>query len=414
MNLIFHGFTHKVIVGIIVMASMLLITVSCNDDGGSTGPTQEDRDSVSAVKESLSLVFDAGESADGLTGGEDGKITLPSTGEDGVAIAWTSDKPDIIANDGSITQPKGADQRVSLTATISKNGAEETRVFVLTVLGDVPIAEILPRSSVMVGSLQPDNYWTNIFPFSIKVSNASFAGEYRLAVRLASADEPDAAEIRSSVASIARNLSTNPINVLMSFHMDTHLFDTATDWGQAWGDGSALLDKAKAARLQPNTVYKLYAVRPTGDDTVHSVSSFTTDAELTPADLDTLGIADQSFFNFPLDFTDSTGALGHVFTIRQNEPFLFPVGVVNPSAALTIKINSKSLSVCDNTVNDCFPIVDTTHNIFVQTLAAASDKRIFPSIVGGRGFIDSLLSNEKLTYTVALSSTSYSFNMVIE
>ena len=123
MNHVFQG--HGGIAGLIVIVSILLTAVSCNDGGGSTGPTQEDKDSVSAVKESLSLVFDAGESADGVTGGEDGKITLPTTGEDGVAIAWTSDKPDIIANDGSITQPKGADQRVSLTAAISKNGLKK-------------------------------------------------------------------------------------------------------------------------------------------------------------------------------------------------------------------------------------------------------------------------------------------------
>ena len=275
------------------------------------------------------------------------------------------------------------------------------------------IANVLARSSVTVGSLQPDNYWANIFPFSIKVSDASLAGEYRLAARLASADEPDAAEIRSSAASIVRKLSTNSINVLMSFQMDTDLFDATTDWGQAWGDGSALLDKAKAARLQPNTAYKLYAVKLTGDDTVHSLSSFTTDAELTPADLDTLGITDQSFFNFPLDFTNSSGASGDAFTIRKNEPFLFLVGSVNPSTSLTIIINSTSLSDCDNTRNDCFPTV-SHHDIFLQTLIAASDTRVVPLIVGGRGFIDSLLSNEKLTYTVAHSSTSYSFNMIIE
>ncbi len=211
------------------------------------------------------------------------------------------------------------------------------------------------RSTNTVSSLKPDNYWANIFPFSIKVSDTSLAREYRLAVRLASADEPNATEIRSSVASIVRNLSTNPINVLMSFHMDTDLFDAATDWKQGLVEGSTLLDKAKAARLQPNTAYKLYAVKLTGDDTVHSLSSFTTDAELTPADLDTLGITGQAFFNFPLDFTDSNGASGHAFTIRQNEPFLFLVGIVNPTTAFEYTIDSISFTTCDNMANDCFP-----------------------------------------------------------
>ncbi len=275
------------------------------------------------------------------------------------------------------------------------------------------IVNKLARSTNTVSSLKPDNYWANIFPFSIKVSDVSLAGEYRLAVRLASADKPDATKIRSSVATIVRNLSTNSINVLMSFHMDTDLFDAATDWGQTWGDGSVLLDKAKTARLQPETAYKLYAVRLTNDHTVHSLSSFTTDAELTPANLDTLGITEQSFFNFPLDFTDSPGASGDAFTIRQNEPFLFLVGSVNPSTSVSVIINGTIISDCDNTTNDCFPTV-SHHDIFSQSLVAAGDKRVVPLIMGGRGFIDSLLSNEKLTYTASHSSTSYSFNMIIE
>ena len=262
MNLIFHGFTHKVIVGILVMASMLLSAVGCNDGGGSTGPTQEDKDSVSAVKESLSLVFDAGESADGLTGGEDGKITLPSTGEDGVAIAWTSDKPDIIANDGSITQPKGADQRVSLTATISKNGAEETRVFVLTVLGDVPIAEILPRSLETYGhfTLKPDDYRTSIALFSAKLPVGE--REYRMAIRQADQAPPDADAVRTSTATILRKLSAEPINLFMGFHMDTDLFDTATAWTDE--SGGQQLDRCPARWGTPSRRYRLHPLCPGG------------------------------------------------------------------------------------------------------------------------------------------------------
>ena len=275
-------------------------------------------------------------------------------------------------------------------------------------------ANTLARSAVAVGSLQPDSYWANIFPFSIKVTDASLAGEYRLAVRLASADEPEAAEIQSSAATIVRNLSTNSINVLMSFHMDTNLFDKATDWAEGLGEGSTLLDKAKAARLQPNTAYKLYAVKLTGDDTVHPLSSFTTDAELTPADLDTLGITGQAFFNFPLDFTDFPGASGHSFTIRQNEPFLFLVGIVNPATAFEYEINSTAFTTCDSTMNDCFPISSSVHSFYFQTLASPSDTRILPFIAIGRSVSDTLVNNGRLTHIIREGERVYRFNTVVE
>ena len=349
MNLIFQGYFHKAIVGLLAMASMLLIPVSCNDSGGSTGPTQEDRDSVSAVKESLSLVFDAGESADGLTGGEDGKITLPSTGQDGVAITWTSDKPDIIANDGSITQPKGGDQRVSLTATISKNGAEETRVFVLTVLGDVPIAEILPRSLETYGhfTLKPDDYRTNIALFSAKLPVGE--REYRLAIRQADQAAPDADGIRMSAATILRKLSAEPINLFMGFHMDTDLFDTATAWIDESEDSiltDALLD---GARLQEDTAYTLYALAEDGGTEVHKLTDFSTDPY--PAD-DAVG-NDILAFSFPPN--------EYSFVIRNGEPFLYEVMTINHWASVDfLDSDDKPVTQCSNVINLCSSTIRDT------------------------------------------------------
>ena len=344
MNHVFQG--HGGIAGLIAIVSMLLTAVSCNDGGGSTGPTQEDKDSVSAAKKSLSLVFDAGESADGLTGGEDGKITLPTTGEDGVAIAWTSDKPDIIANDGSITQPKGADQRVSLTATISKNGAEETRVFVLTVLGDVPIAEILPRSLETYGhfTLKPDDYRTNIALFSVKLSSGE--REYRLAIRQADQAAPDADAVRTSTATILRKLSAEPINLFMGFHMDTDLFDTATAWTDESEDSiltDALLD---GARLQEDTAYTLYALAEDGGTEVYKLTDFSTDPY--PAD-DAVG-NDILAFSFPPN--------EYSFVIRNGEPFLYEVMMLkNPGSVRFLDSSENTLSQCSNGVDLCLPAI---------------------------------------------------------
>ena len=259
MKQIFQGYAHRGIAGVLVIAGIFLTTVGCSDSAA--GPTQEDKDSVAAVKNSLSLDFDAGENAGGVTGGEDGKITLPTTGQDGVAIAWTSDKPGIITNDGIITRQKEMDQRVSLTATISRNGAEETKVFVLTVLGIFPIAEILPRSLETYGhvTLKPDDYRTNIALFSV-----TGEGEYRLAIRQADQAAPDADGIRRSTAAILRKLSADPINLFMGFHMDTDLFDTATDWTDDSGNSTLTDALLEGARLKANTAYTLYALAEDG------------------------------------------------------------------------------------------------------------------------------------------------------
>ena len=344
MNHVFQG--HGGIAGLIVIVSMLLTAVSCNDGGGSTGPTQEDKDSVSAVKESLSLVFDAGESADGLTGGEDGKITLPTTGEDGVAITWTSDKPDIIANDGSITQPKGGNQRVSLTAAISKNGAEETRVFVLTVLGLAPIAEILPRSLETYGhfTLKPDDYRTNIALFSAKLPSGE--REYRLAIRQADQAAPDAEGIRTSAATILRKLSAEPINLFMGFHMDTDLFDTATAWTDESGASNltdALLD---GARLKADTAYTLYALAEVDGTEVHKLMDFSTDPY--PTD-DAVG-NDVLAFSFPPP--------QYSFVIRNGDPFLYELVMLKISGTFRfLGSGENTLTQCSNVYELCIPAI---------------------------------------------------------
>ena len=404
MNLIFQGYFHKAIVGLLAMASMLLITVSCNDSGGSTGPTQEDRDSVSAVKESLTLNFDAGESADGLTGGEDGKITLPSTGQDGVSITWTSDKPDIIANDGSITQPKGGDQRVSLTATISKNGAEETRVFVLTVLGDVPIAEILPRSLETYGhfSLKPDDYRTNIALFSAKLPSGE--REYRLAIRQADQAAPDADGIRTSTATILRKLSAEPINLFMNFHMDTDLFDTATAWTDESGTSILTDTLLDGARLKADTAYTLYALAEDGGTEVYKLTDFSTDPY--PAD-DAIG---NNFFAFgfpPVQYS---------FVIRNGDPFLYEVVWTKAPATLRFFENSIGLqSTCSNGQDVCTSgsVSAIGALIFINKIDFIDTKSRSTALL--KSVATSLQSGSSYAYGVTVSSLlQHNSNFIVE
>ncbi|QHI73853.1 immunoglobulin-like domain-containing protein [Aminipila terrae] len=59
-------------------------------------------------------------------------LTLPSTGINGTAISWKSGNEAVVSHEGVINPPD-ADTKVTLTATVSKNGIQKTKDFVFTV-----------------------------------------------------------------------------------------------------------------------------------------------------------------------------------------------------------------------------------------------------------------------------------------
>ncbi|WP_158097596.1 immunoglobulin-like domain-containing protein, partial [Gemmiger sp. An194] len=61
-------------------------------------------------------------------------LSLPST-VNGVAVAWTSDNTDVLANDGTIHPVVGKDTTVKLTASYSLNGEAKTQEFTVVVKG---------------------------------------------------------------------------------------------------------------------------------------------------------------------------------------------------------------------------------------------------------------------------------------
>ena len=62
---------------------------------------------------------------------------IDSIGNDGVTITWNSDKEDLISSTGKVTRPEWdrEDVGVELTATLSKDGYEETKRFPVIVIG---------------------------------------------------------------------------------------------------------------------------------------------------------------------------------------------------------------------------------------------------------------------------------------
>ncbi len=91
-----------------------------------------DAEAVTADKNALEITFGGSDSAGSVTQ----NIILSTSGFSGTTIAWESDTPSVIAADGDITRPASGsgDATVILTATISKNGASDTKQFTLTVI----------------------------------------------------------------------------------------------------------------------------------------------------------------------------------------------------------------------------------------------------------------------------------------
>ncbi|WP_177246056.1 immunoglobulin-like domain-containing protein [Paenibacillus sp. BC26] len=93
---------------------------------------QTDAEAVSADKLALEVGYGNGDTATGVTQA----VTLPATGLNGTTVTWSSDDAAIHATTGAVTRPEygSGDLTVTLTATIKKNAASETKTFTLTVL----------------------------------------------------------------------------------------------------------------------------------------------------------------------------------------------------------------------------------------------------------------------------------------
>ena len=93
--------------------------------GGRAPQVTQDAEDVAADKAALTVTPTTVTSA--------GKLNLASTGANGSTITWKSSNTAVIADDGTVTLPTNNDVTVILTATITKNGASDTKEFTLTV-----------------------------------------------------------------------------------------------------------------------------------------------------------------------------------------------------------------------------------------------------------------------------------------
>jgi hypothetical protein len=113
-----------------------------------------DTPAVIADKDALTISYSDGDSSTSVTK----NITLPVTGQNGSVITWSSNDLAVVSTDGLITRPSygTGDKTVTLTATIQKGTASETKTFTITV------KQNLPQNAIFVegfeSNLKPSNY----------------------------------------------------------------------------------------------------------------------------------------------------------------------------------------------------------------------------------------------------------------
>ena len=117
----------------VVLSALILILGT-----GCPQPVEPEADytaDVAAAKSSLAIEFASGDSATSIT--QD--ITLPAKVGD-VSVKWSSSNTAVISNDGVVTRPAFVDGNasVTLTATLTKGTASDTKAFNVTVLALAP------------------------------------------------------------------------------------------------------------------------------------------------------------------------------------------------------------------------------------------------------------------------------------
>ena len=118
----------------VTVSGKYLLTVT--DSAGNTATAalvlSGDYYDVTDDKDALRITYAPGDSENHVTR----DVTLPTSGEAGSAISWSSSDAAVISDGGLVTRPAagGGNAQLTLTATISKNGVSSVKTFTLTVI----------------------------------------------------------------------------------------------------------------------------------------------------------------------------------------------------------------------------------------------------------------------------------------
>ncbi|MEK7479206.1 MAG: immunoglobulin-like domain-containing protein [Patescibacteria group bacterium] len=135
--------------------------------------TDPDIAAVAADKEALTefLILNGNSSLDLITG----SLSLSSYGDQGSTITWVSSNQNIVSNDGlTVVQPafSDGDTAVTLTATITKGLATDTKVFNVTVLKlEVSADTTIISKTYSINTDEIDNETINNVPYGTSKDN---------------------------------------------------------------------------------------------------------------------------------------------------------------------------------------------------------------------------------------------------
>lgn len=102
----------------------------CKEDNDEENQGLTDVQRVSGDKAALQIRFADGNRADWVTGA----IQLPVKGNNGSAITWSSNKPNVISKNGqTVNRPQSADETVVMTANLRYNQTTASKTFTLIV-----------------------------------------------------------------------------------------------------------------------------------------------------------------------------------------------------------------------------------------------------------------------------------------
>jgi hypothetical protein len=123
---------------------------------------------VAAAKGALNITYD----------GTASSISLPTGGANGTTITWNSSNPSIISNTGNVIRPStGGDVEVTLTATITRGTASDTKTFPVTVRTTY-VAPGVAISPIADGNTEYGSWWETYFTVSPGDATVTYSCAY--------------------------------------------------------------------------------------------------------------------------------------------------------------------------------------------------------------------------------------------
>jgi len=149
-------------------------------------PPMSDAATVAADKVGLQIVYGPGDDISHVTE----NISLPTSGANGSDITWASSAPLVVSISGGVTVPSDSDANVTLTATISKGLASDTRDFALTVKAMLLSAWVNPAAiSPGNGAIEVDPGIVVRIPFQVALDPATVNNESFQIVRTSDSED---------------------------------------------------------------------------------------------------------------------------------------------------------------------------------------------------------------------------------